>query len=59
MLVKFESMVTVGVQVLELPLASVTVTVTVFGPTSLQLNTAGKATNCVIPQESQDPLSNM
>ena len=57
-LVKSESMVTVGVQVLEFPLASVIVTVTVFVPTSSQSNTEGNATNCVIPHESHDPPSN-
>jgi hypothetical protein len=47
----------VAVQVETLPLKSVTVSVTVFGPTCEQLNVFGETVMVAIPQASVLPLS--
>ena len=51
------STVTVAVHVLELPFTSVTVKVTVFGPTSAQVNELGLTESDAIPQASVEPPS--
>ena len=49
--------VTVEVQLLELPLTSVTVKVTTFAPTSAHVNDVAVDTYVAIPQASELPLS--
>jgi len=51
------SIVTIVVQVLEFPFTSVTVNVTVFGPTSAHVKVLGETANEAIPQLSVLPLS--
>ena len=51
------AIVTTAIQLEVLPFTSVTVKVTLLGPTSEQLNTAGEELNPAIPQLSLDPPS--
>jgi len=49
--------VTIATQVFTLPLLSVTVRVTLFAPTSAQVNALGEAVSEAMPQASFEPLS--
>ena len=51
------STVTVAVHVETIPLLSVTVRVTVFGPTLAQVNELGLTERVAMPQASEEPLS--